>query len=204
MVKMRSLLAGVLLLLGMTAICSADSFDTIKKRLAEAGCVGLSFLSIVESDIFESCDTVKASATISEDGRYVVDLGNDHYLYDRTHLYSYSRDNNQVTIERARDNGTAGQEISFITRLDELYAVNPLTPNQTYRLVKRKSGNDNIPDSLVVGVRPDTTLLDWIEYCDVNGELNRIVFLDQTSSEICSDSLFVPSYPDSVERVRLF
>ena len=89
-------------------------------------------------------------------------------------------------------------------RLDEIYIVDPLTPGEKYRLVKRKFGYDNVPDSLIVAVRPDTTLLNWIEYYDVNGELNRIVLLEQTTSETCPDSLFVPAYPDSVERVRLF
>jgi len=187
----------------MPGIYAADSFDTIKQRFADAGCVNLSFLSIVESDIFESIDTVHASATISADNRYVINLGNDQYLYDRVHLYSYSQENNQVTIERAKENGAPGQEISFIMHLDELYIVDPLTPGEKYRLVKRKSGYDNVPDSLIVAVRPDTTLLNWIEYYDVNGELNRIVLLEHTTSETCPDSLFVPAYPDSVERVRL-
>ena len=98
-----------------------DSFDQIKQSMAEAGCNLFEFLSIVESDIFDVVDTTVGRAVIARDGRYSIEIGTDHYLYDLEFLYNYSRVHNQVTVERPNPDLILGEEVSFITRLDEFY-----------------------------------------------------------------------------------
>ncbi|HUV30465.1 MAG TPA: outer membrane lipoprotein carrier protein LolA [Acidobacteriota bacterium] len=198
-----SLLAGLLFVLWISPVRPADRFDAIKARLAEAGCVTLEFLSILESEIFDETDTIAGEAVVSADGRYVVDLGGDRYLYDLTSLYSYSAENNQVTIESVRGGGASGREISFITRLDQYYETRVISSGRAYRLIRLSPDMQNIPDSLVLTIRPDSSVLDEIQYFDVNEELNRIVFLRLETGTSCPDSLFKPAYPDSVEKVRL-
>jgi len=180
-----------------------DRLDILKHQFALADCVNFRFLSIVESGIFDRSDTIEAEATIAEDGRYLINLGRDQYLYDLEYLYSFSYDNNQVTIERANGREVP-EELSFVKRLDDFYRSFVLKPDSLYRLLKLSAEGSNIPDSLLLFLRSDSLLLDRIEYYDINEELNRIIFLEQTVNETCPDTPFVPNYPDSVEVIRLF
>ena len=196
-------LTAALCLLVETGSSAPDRLDILKQQFARADCVSFRFLSIVESGIFDRTDTIVAEATISADGQYVINLGRDQYLYDLEYLYSFSCDNNQVTIEKG--NGMeVPEELSFVKRLDDFYRSFVLKSDLRYRLLKLSAQENNIPDSLELSLRSDSLVLDRIEYYDINEELNLIIFLEQTVHEICPDTPFVPDYPDSVEVIRLF
>ncbi len=181
----------------------ADTFDKIKQAFKQAGCVQLTFVSIIESSIFETIDSVNGSAIIDGSGKYLVTLGKDKYLYDGQDLFSYSHDNNQVVIERVDPDDSFGAEVSFITRLDEIYKTTILNPDSSYHLVKATQGFANVPDSLVVTIDKRARAIRAIEYLDVNEEKNRIVFVHQSLSGRCDSVPFIPDFPDSAERVRL-
>ncbi len=198
-----ALLVGFFLLTAASECYSTDHFEKIRNSLSHAGCVYLKFLSIIESDIFDRRDTVAGEVIIAADGRYLVNLGGDQYLYDLEYLFSYSEENNQVTIEHIKPQDAIGDEVLFITRLDKLYKTYTITPGQCYRLVKRTHQEASVPDSMIITLRIDTLLIEQIEYYDVNEELNRIRFLEQKIDTTCDDSAFVPAYPDSVESIRL-
>jgi len=186
-----------------SGVARADTFDGIKQSYRKAACVTISFVSIIESSVFETVDSLTGSAVIAGSGRYVVALGKDKYVFDGVDLYSYSHDNNQVVIERLDPDDRFGAEVSFITRLDEIYKTAILRPDSTYRLVKSTTGYDNVPDSLVVTIDRRKSAIRTIEYFDVNEEKNRIVFKEQSLTGGCDSSLFVPEFPDSAERIRL-
>ena len=193
----------ILCLLVEAGSSAPDRLDILKQQFTHADCVNFRFLSIVESGIFDRSDTAEAEATIAEDGRYLINLGRDQYLYDLEYLYSFSCDNNQVTVEKV--NGVeAYEELSFVKRLDEFYRSFVLKPDSKYRLLRLSAEESNIPDSLLLFLRSDSLILDRIEYYDINEELNRIIFLEQTVNETCPDTPFVPNYPDSVEVIRLY
>jgi hypothetical protein len=195
--------AAALCLIAEAGGAEPDRLDILKLQFARADCVSFQFLSIVESGVFERSDTAEAEATIAEDGRYLINLGRDQYLYDLEFLYSFSSDNNQLTIDRV--NGMeAHEELSFVKRLDEFYRSFVLKPDSQYRLLKSSAQESNIPDSLLLFLRSDSLVLDRIEYYDINEELNRIIFLEQIVHDTCQDLLFAPDYPDSVEVIRLF
>ena len=42
-----------------------------------------------------------------------------------------------------------------------------------------------------------------LEYFDINDELNRVVFTSEQFDSVCKDSIFIPAFPDSAERIRL-
>lgn len=181
----------------------ADTFDGIKQAYRKAACVKINFISIIESSVFETVDSVAGSAVIAGSGKYKVVLGQNKYVFDGIDLYSYSHDNNQVVIERLDPDDRFGAEVSFITRLDEIYKTSILRPDSTYRLVKSTSGYDNVPDSLVVTIDRRKDAIRTIEYFDVNEEKNRIVFREQSLTGGCDSTVFVPEFPDSAERMRL-
>ena len=196
-------LTAALCLLVEASSSAPDRLDILKRQFARADCVSFRFLSIVESGIFDRSDTIEAEATIAADGQYVINLGRDQYLYDLEYLYSFSSDNNQVTVEKANDMEVP-EELSFVKRLDDFYRSFVLKPDLRYRLLRLSTEESNIPDSLLLFLRPDSLMLDRIEYYDINEELNLIIFLEQTVNESCPDTPFVPNYPDSVEVIRLF
>lgn len=182
---------------------AGDSFDKLKDKLAGAKCVRLDFLSIIESDIFERIDTTRGTAYIADDGRYLVVLGDDEYLYNLELLYSYSKVNNQVTIEKI--DSRTGEDVVFVMRLDSLYNTAVVRKDLEYRLVKKDSVfESNIPDSLDLFMEPDKLVLVEIKYFDVNDELNRIVFLRQDFGSVCDENRFTPQFPDSVEKIELW
>jgi outer membrane lipoprotein-sorting protein len=62
--------------------------------------------------------------------------------------------------------------------------------------------NEAIPDSLLLTLDPKLDMITKLEFFDINGERNRIEILKQELYEKCSDSIFLPNYPDSVEWIR--
>jgi outer membrane lipoprotein-sorting protein len=180
-----------------------DTFQIIKQSLKQSACVRLTFKSIIESSIFSAVDTVNGSAVIARDGRYAVTLGKDKYVFDGHDLYSFSYDNNQVTVEHVEPGGQFGAEVSFVTRLDEIYKTTILRPDSIYRLVKATRGYANVPDSLVVTIDRSNRVIRAIDYLDVNEEKNRIIFTQQSLTDACDSNRLVPDFPDSVERIRL-
>ncbi|MFQ5452877.1 MAG: outer membrane lipoprotein carrier protein LolA [Candidatus Zixiibacteriota bacterium] len=188
-------------LLGLSANIFGDSFDKIKKHLSQEGCHSFSFISIITSDIFEQTDTTHGTAYLASDGRYNLIIGDEQFLYDLEYVYSYSISNNQIIIENA--DVAVVDEISFLTKLDEIYETYILNPNKKYQLVKRKNITGDYKDTLTVMIDRKKLLLKQIEYYDVNNELNMIVILKQNYMTDCDENKFEPTFPDSVERVKL-
>ncbi|MDH4156941.1 MAG: hypothetical protein OEW00_06680, partial [candidate division Zixibacteria bacterium] len=148
-------------------------------------------------------DSTSGVALIAADGRYRVDINDDRYLYDARHLYSYSRENNQVVIEEPDSDFVFGNQISFITRLDEFYHSRIIEPDSDYWLVRKEAVRGNMPDSMTIRIEPEALKIRFIEYYDVNDELTRILIKKQETGLDCSPKNFEPAFPDSVERVRL-
>jgi outer membrane lipoprotein-sorting protein len=198
-----SLLLGLMLCLAPAAGARADSFDEIKARLAKAGCNRFVFRSILQSSIFRQTDTTNGEAYIAADGRYRVTIGEDRYINDGRRLYSYSAAGNQV-VEQKVDSTTAfSKEVSYLTRLDEFFKTSILKSDSEYRLVKKTGRMQNLPDSMHLVINRKALTIERFEYLDINDERVRIELLKQSSSETCTESLFEPDFPDSVERVRL-
>lgn len=179
----------------------ADNFDDLKEKLAQSRCSYFQFISVVESDIFDEVDSTAGTAYISSDGRYNITLGDEEYLFDSKHLYTYVKSNNQVIIEPSKEQ--SNDDILFITKLDDFYKSYILSPDLSYRLIRKEGVEGDFPDSLIVDLVKDKQQLEQIRYIDVNDELNRIIFLNQEYSPDCIESRFEPNYPDSVEKVKL-
>lgn len=190
-------------LIYLSASAAVDRFDTIKEQLAQAACTRFEFVSIIESEIFDATDSATGTAYIARDGRFNVTLGEDRYLFDLRFLYSYSSENNQVVIEKVSDQAQVSREISFITRLDELYETHTIQPGKSYRLLKKPGEKSDIPDSVTIFIAPDSLQLERLEYLDINEERNVIVIRKQQTGKDCDDGQFEPAFPDSVERIRL-
>jgi len=180
-----------------------NHFTDLKRQLNEAGCINLEFISSLESSVFDTVDSTYGMAVISGDGCYNIRLGNDIYLYDHDKSYSYSEGANQVIIEDVDDPEMMGKELSFIKNLDELYTTNQIKKNRIYMLSKiEKEGEiSDIPDSMIMYIS-DNNHFDSLSYYDINEDLNKIYFISQIISDTCDNSLFIPNFPDSAERVR--
>lgn len=185
-------------------LLAADRFETIKKDFAASSCTYFAFLSTIESSVFDQVDSAFGDAYIENNGKYHVRIGTDEYIYDRHHLYTWSRANNQVTVETADDGGAGTDQVSFVTRLDEFYTTRPVKTGTEYRLTRKAGLSQNLPDSLLVYLDSAAPKISQIEYRDINGEINRLRFSDQKTSLECDSSRFVPDFPDSVEVINLW
>ncbi len=99
----------ILLIIFPLQMTFADTFSEIKKKLKKATCMHFEFISIIESDIFETVDSTYGNAQMAKDGRYNIALGTDVYAYDLKRYFTYVPDNNQLIIEK----GTAAQMMIF-------------------------------------------------------------------------------------------
>ncbi len=197
----------VIICLGvLTAVATSsagDNFTAIKERLKKAACVHFDFVSIIDSDVFDTSDSTLGSADIAQDGRFNVTIGTDQYLYDLTHLYTYSQSADQVVIEEPQQDVFTGSEIAFVTRLDDYFKTITIKIAARYMLVKTDPDEVDLPDTLGVHLDENGERIEELQFLDINGDLNTIVINKQTTSDSCRASLFVPDFPDSVERVRL-
>ena len=132
-----------------------------------------------------------------------MSLGDDTYLYDGTDLHSYSKDNNQVVVEAVDPDADAGREVTFLTRLEELFETRGRDSEDSYRLRRRKGSMEDLPDSMTVTVDPENLRIDRLEFFDINEEFNVIELLNQRLDSACTEVDFIPNFPDSVETVKL-
>ena len=203
---MRRSVALAAILLCLTAggpVFSEDRFEALKALLASSDCTHFEFVTILISDVFDAADSISGVALIAADGRFGVIFNDDQYLFDAKHLYSYSPQNDQVVIEKPDSDFVSGNQISFITRLDELYHARALRPDSDYWLVRKEAVRGSIPDSMTVRIDPEALKIRLIEYFDINDELTRILIQKQETNLGCGPKDFEPTFPDSVERVRL-
>jgi outer membrane lipoprotein-sorting protein len=193
----------VLILVMPGFMITAADFKSAKKKLNTADCSYFEFLTTIESQIFDVIDSAYGQAYIARDGRYVIRLGPDVYLFDGDTLYTYFWENNQVIIESPDSSDLVASEISFVVKLDEWYDSKPVKQKNSWQLNKKKDVEGDIPDSMIITVDPENSDIKNIEYFDINEDLNRIQIIKQKTDSLCSDKEFLPEFPDSVERVRL-
>lgn len=201
--RLHRLFLAAIILCSATVLAANNSFDEIKLQLAEAGCVHFEFLNIIESDIFDSVDSTDGEAWLAADGRYLIKLDSDEYLFDGADLYSYSFENNQVTVEQLDTADAQTGQISFIRRLDEWFKTDIIEPDLRFRLALREGVEGDLPDTMIIEIDSDNNRIRRIEYLDLNEEKNRIIIDSQDISDSCIEQLFRPNYPDSVELIRL-
>lgn len=191
-------------LLSVSSLAQVDALEDIKRRMSQADCCRFEFISILESDLFDSVDSTLGWAEIAGDGQYRLAIGPDEYLRIDDKLYAYSKENNQVTIERVGQTDPAGEGISFITRLDTFYKTEILKAGREYRLERLDGVADNMPMVMTLFLTAGAGELDRLEYFDQNDDLNRIVFIASTYLPACDGSVLEPRYPDSTEIIKLY
>ena len=191
------------LLCAAATVSAGDRFEALKADLGSAVCVHIEFVSIIDSDVFDIVDSMYGSAEIAQDGRFNVAIGEDRFLYDLEHLYSYSAAANQVVIEKARQDLFTGSEIAFVTRLDDFYTTETVSADKTYRLTRSDDSESDIPETITVTLADGGTALEKFAFRDINDDLNTIRFLSSATADSCRAADFRPEFPDSVERVRL-
>jgi len=199
---MKKILANIIfIIIIISQPLFAGDFEDLVKELNKEGCHYFEFLSIIESDIFETIDTTNGSLYLSGDGRFRVEIGTDLYIADSVKLYSYSEENNQVVIE-PRTSGDDDQ-FSFISNFDIFYSSNRGDKDFEYMLIKKDNIINDHSDSLIITLDPTHNILKQMEYFDVNEDLNRIIFLKQDHGISCDQTKFEADFPDTVEKVRL-
>jgi outer membrane lipoprotein-sorting protein len=182
---------------------AADRFDEIKSSLAEAECIQIEFLSMLESDIFDRTDTARGTAYLAKDGRFLVTVGDDKYLMAGDLLYSYSQANDQVIIEDVDSSRAVSSEVAYIRKLDDWYKTRILRPDREYFLVRTGPEGKSIPDSMTVSIDLKQGRISRIAYFDLNDELVTVVFVKETHHDACDQRQFEPDFPKSAERVKL-
>lgn len=192
-------------LLAVTPGFGADSdrlADAVS-RLRGADCIAIEFLSMTKSYFFDHIDTVDGDAYLATDSRYRVRLGPDTYLHTGDTLYSYSALHNQVTVEGGMSYFGQAEHVNWLRRLDDWYNWRPEN-SWLFRLTRKESGTPNdLPEEMKVRVDSLQERIKWLEYEDINDDLNRLIIRRQRLDFPCRDSLLAPHFPDSVEIIRL-
>ena len=185
-----------------SAFCQ-DIFDKIKRDLSQAECIKLEFISITESDIFETIDSITGQGIISIDNKYNISIGDDIFINDRLNLYSYSKENNQVIIEKSENSSKSIEEITFLKKLDKLFNTSIIVKNKKYRLIKKNDVKSELPDSMIVLINNKKKMIERIIYHDMNDDENTILIKLIDLSSPCVPDDFIPDFPESADRIKL-
>lgn len=172
-------------------------------RLRGADCVAIEFLSITRSDFFDYVDTTDGEVYLAADSRYRVRLGPDTYLHTGDTLYSYSAKHNQVTVEGGMSYLGEAEQVSWLRRLDHWYDWQAEGPWLYSLDLKESEPAGDLPGQMTVRVDSLDRVIEWLEYEDINGDLNRLLIRSQRLDSPCRDTLFDPRFPDSVEVITL-
>jgi len=195
----------ICVLFPLSLAIAGDRFDELKNELSSAECAHFDFMSISESAVFESVDSLAGSAWIARDGRYLVNLGRDKYLFNGELLYSYSSENMQVIIEKidpAQKTNSAG--VSFIIHLGEYYSSKAIQANSEYILYRLDSANTKIPDSLQLFLDTTNGHLERLVYYDLNEDRQQIIMTSRELVSECKQEFFEINWPKGTERVKLY
>ncbi len=181
----------------------ADKLAEAVDQLRGADCAAIEFLSIARSDFFSYVDTVYGEVYLAADGRYRVRLGPDTYLHTGDTLYSHSAKHNQVTVESGMSYLGQAEQVSWLRRLDHWYEWSSDGP-WLYRLTRKESDTaGDLPGRMTVRIDSLRSTIDWLEYKDINDDLNRLIIHRQRLDSPCQDSLLTPRFPDTVEVIKL-
>ena len=182
-------------------LAADDPLRMTMNRMAQAECCSYEFISILESDVFESIDSTVGTALIGADDRYDIRLGPDRYLRTEEFLYSYSGENEQVTVEQVGLSATPDETIRFITQLDRYYLIQPT--DGKYELTIKPGDESGLPQMIILTLS-EAGELDHLEYVDDNGDTNRIVIVKSDFQSECDSTAFVPDFPDTTEIIKLY
>lgn len=178
-----------------------DPLQLVMDEMAAAECCRFDFISILESDVFDTIDTTVGTALIASDSRYDILLGPDRYLRTGEILYSYSGENEQVTLERVGGSSAQDETIRFITQLDRYYLIHP--EDGHYRLVSKPESESNLPAKITLTLT-ESGELGRLEYIDDNGDTNWIVINESLFRLACDSTAFAPDFPESTELIKLY
>lgn len=181
-----------------------DRLEELKTKMSESQCYEVKFLSIVDSDVFNTVDTTKGAAYIALDGRYSLEIGPDRYVYDREFLYSYSKEQNQVTIEAYDYRSAPVEEVTFIIRLDNYYQTRTVKKDREYHLTRIDTTKADLPDSLTLFLKKGKAEIESLEFYDLNQDLNRIVFKSQKTRSKCDEDKLFMDIPDDASIIRMY
>ena len=181
----------------------ADPFESVKTAMSRAACCRYEFLSIVESSVFESVDTTRGTALIAADGRYHISIGSDEYLRTADRLYSYSRTENQLTVQEIVPGDGPQESVSFVTRFDAFYSTKMRVPRREYFLKRTDTAAVDLPDSLTVIMAEGKPDLGRLVYFDINDDRNQIVFGKCEYLDKCDENALAPHFPDSAQVINL-
>ena len=179
-----------------------DPLQIVMNRMAEAECCRYEFVSILESEVFESVDSTAGTALIGADERYDIRIGPDRYIRTDEFLYSYSGENKQVTVERVESSATPDETIRFITQFDRYYRIHPSSPRR-YDLTRKPDIVSNLPQVISLTLT-EAGELEYLDYVDDNGDNNRIVITESSFQYQCDSAAFVPDFPESTEVIKLY
>jgi len=203
LIRYAGFVAVLILAIAMASLAGKDPFEIIKKDFREAACSQIEFISVLESKVFDEVDSTEGQIYLADNGRYWLDIGPDQYLMTHNELYSYSGENNQVTIEAVDTSSQSPSEISLLRRLDELYETHIITPGREYRLTRKSKNSENLPDTMLVFLDSIGKKLERLEYYDFNGDRNRILIQVYRHQKDCDEKRFEPNFPESAERIKL-
>jgi outer membrane lipoprotein-sorting protein len=181
-----------------------DPLQVTMNRLSGAECCRFEFVAILESDVFDSIDSTTGTALIGADDRYDIRLGPDRYLRTDEFLYSYSGENEQVTLERVESAAAIGEAISFITNLDRYYQIIASTSSPGTYLLNRHPGSNSTLPKVIVLTTTESGEIDRLVYVDDNGDTNRIVIATTSVQLVCDSAAFVPDFPETTEIIKLY
>ena len=186
---------------GLHVLADDDPLHLVLDQMAVAECCHFEFLSILESDVFESVDTTAGTALIGAGSHYNISLGPDRYLRTDEFLYSYSGENEQVTVERVGSTEAPDETIRFITQLDHYYKIKWVTDK--YMLTRKAGLESNLPQMILLTLN-ESGGLGRLFYIDDNGDTNRIVIVDSSYRTECDSASFVPDFPNTTEVIKLY
>jgi hypothetical protein len=88
--------------------------------------------------------------------------------------------------------------------LDDFYEIQLESETGVYTLTRREDIGPSLPDSMLLRLDSSLSRIGGLQYLDTNEDLNRLEFLSQEFMTRCEDNALEPSFPDTVEVIRLF
>ncbi len=184
-----------------SGLADDDPLHLIMDEMAAADCCRFEFISILESEVFDTVDSTTGTAMIASDSRYRISLGPDVYLRTDELLYSYSGENEQVTVERVGGSSARDETIRFITQLDNYYRIQWVTDK--YMLNRKANSDSNLPKMILLTLN-DAGGLGRLFYIDDNGDTNWIVISESSFQPECDSAAFAPDFPETTELIKLY
>lgn len=206
MMTLLRIMAMIFLLYGLNICMAAEKCPDIaglRASFQQENYITLDFLQIIDSDIFESVDSLTGNLRAGKEGRFRLEMPGQTLVSNGILYWSYSAENNQVLIDSVAGLGE-WNPLTLLYNPEEIYCcMNESKNKNTFEFEMSATDSLTEPQVFILRVTKKDFIPKNLIYYDDNDSRIEVIIENFERNESLPDSLFIFHAPAGVEVIRM-